>query len=117
MVRPILISAMFSFSVTAQAADPPETFGPPVVVYGLGTTNTCGAFIRSLNTPEYNRYFDYTAGFITGQNVALPNGGNVLGNANLNDAMLAVEKFCRDNPLKAFISGLTALVYGAAKGS
>jgi hypothetical protein len=115
MIRPILISATFSFLVSAQAAEPPEKFGPPVTVYGLGGAETCGAFIRSLDTPEYNRYFVYAAGFITGRNMAPGSGGNVLDGADLNDAMLVVEKFCRENPMKTFLGGLHVLVIGVGK--
>ncbi|MGV8888838.1 MAG: hypothetical protein ACOH2P_12560 [Pseudomonas sp.] len=84
MIRPILISTALSFFVSAQAADSPQKI---VSMYGPGGKNTCGAFIRSLNTPEYYHYFDFTAGFITARNMALPSGGNVLGSADLNDAM------------------------------
>ncbi|SDB14729.1 hypothetical protein SAMN03159290_01023 [Pseudomonas sp. NFACC13-1] len=47
--------------------------------------------------------------------MALPSGGNVLGTADLNDAMLVVEKFCRENPMKTFLGGLHVLVIGVAK--
>ncbi|VVP04787.1 hypothetical protein PS900_03031 [Pseudomonas fluorescens] len=107
VVRLILVGAALSFIVTAQAADSPEKI---VSVYGLGGKGTCGAFIRSLNTPEYHHYFDFAAGFITAQNMALSSGGNVLGSADLNDAMLVVEKYCRENPMTGFLNGLNQLV-------
>jgi hypothetical protein len=112
MIRPILISAMFSFLVAAQAADSPEKI---VSMYGLGGKNTCGAFIRSLNTPEYLHYFDFAAGFITAQNMRQGSGGDLLSGADLNDAMLVVEKYCREHPMTGFINGLNQLVIGSAK--
>lgn len=109
MIRPILISATIWLLASVHAADSPEKFGPPVSMYGIGVKETCGSFIRSLNTPEYIRYFDYAAGFITAQNMRPDSGGNILGGADLNDAMLVVEKYCRDNPMTGFINGLNHL--------
>lgn len=110
MIRPILISATICLTATINAAESPEKFGPPVSMYGIGVKETCGSFVRSLNTPDYIRYFDYTAGFVTAQNMRPGSGGNILRGADLNDAMLVVEKYCRDNPMAGFINGLNHLV-------
>jgi len=110
MIRPILISATIWLTATVHAADSSEKFGPPISMYGIGAKETCGSFVRSLNTPNYIRYFDYAAGFITAQNMRSDSGGDVLGGADLNDAMLMVEKYCRDNPMTGFINGLNHLV-------
>jgi len=107
MIRLSLISTGLTLMLTAQAAESPEKL---VSTYGIGGKSTCGAFVRSLGTPEYNRYFDYAAGFITGQNMRSGSGGDVLGGADLNDAMLLVEKYCRENPMTGFINGLYKLV-------
>lgn len=113
MILPILISAALSLFVTAHAADSPER---TITTYGLGGTKTCGAFIRSLNTPEYFHYFAFTAGFFTAKNMVPGSGGNVLEGADLNDAMLVVEKYCRENPMMGFINGLNQLVIRGSKG-
>ncbi|MCX2708344.1 MULTISPECIES: hypothetical protein [unclassified Pseudomonas] len=110
MTRTILIIATIWLAVSAYAVEPLEKSGPPVSMYGIGAKETCGSFVRSLNTPNYIRYFDYSAGFVTAQNMRPDSGGNILSGADLNDAMLVVEKYCRDNPMTGFINGLNHLI-------
>jgi len=105
-----LFLGVSSFAVSAEEKPEEEIFGPPVWVYGLGYTATCGDFVRSLESPGKRAlYVQYMAGFFTGQNSANPTGGNVLGESNIDDAILWVEKFCRENPMKQFMGGLFVL--------
>ncbi|MNJ51990.1 hypothetical protein D3C77_473060 [compost metagenome] len=110
MNGPILISTTVWFLVLVDATASHAKFRHPVLVYGVGGIETCGSFIRLLNTPNYIRYFDYAAGFITAQNMRSDFEGDVLDGANLNGAMLVVEKYCRDNPVFGFFNGLNQLI-------
>lgn len=105
----LLFLGVSSFAVSAEEKPEEEIFSPPVAVYGLAQNATCGDFVRSLESPVKALYFQFMAGFFTGQNLANPTGGSVLGESNLNDAMLWYEKFCRENPMKIFGAGLYML--------
>ena len=75
------------------------------VVGGLAN-HSCGKFTSAVDKgnnaeqwAEWNKYQNYTLGFINGLNLGLENTYDLLGNTDMSGAMAFLEKHCRENPL------------------
>ncbi len=73
---------------------------------GLGEANT-------IITGAYALQAGWAAGYLTAINEYFPGGGNLV-NTDMVSTMLFVEKYCRENPLSSFGTGVSELVYKAA---
>lgn len=71
---------------------------------------TCGQFIddRVHKTDTVDRW--WLAGWLSAWNDATPNTFNLLGSDDLSGAMLWIENWCRQNPLKSMSEGARELV-------
>jgi len=83
----------------------------------MGLANhSCGKFTSAVdkgnnaeNWAEWNKYRNYTNGFISGLNLALENTLDLLGNTDMSGAMAFLEKHCRENPLVTYGNAIDTL--------
>ena len=92
--------------VGANAADKDGRY----VVQGV---TSCGKYIeetKNKNGWSYTATLNWVAGYITATNRFMPDTYSILGNSDIDSAMLWLENYCRSNPLKSISSGMTDLV-------
>lgn len=108
----LLLIASTLFSNHASSANKDERY----TVIGNGN-QSCGKFIAAANEGTYqknwkqwNEYYTYMQGYLTGLNQYIPDNKNILGGTDQDGAMAYLEKYCRDNPLSSYMDALDSLV-------
>jgi hypothetical protein len=78
------------------------------VVQGLGA-DSCGKFVEG--TRERREYYTtWVTGYLTAINAVSPMASDILGNTDIDGAVLSLENYCRINPLRTFGAASDALV-------
>lgn len=102
----LLILAGLFGSTSAAASDKQGQF------YGQGKIS-CSDFLEEQKTKSWTSsvYKGFIAGFLSGYNLAKPNTYNILGNSDINGAVLWIKNHCEKQPLEDVNEALNALAF------
>ena len=78
-------------------------------VYGPGN-DSCGKFLEARRNKNDAIYATWAAGYVTAINHASPATYDILGKSDSHGAVVWLENYCHQNPLKKFASAVETLV-------
>ena len=89
----------------AEAADINGRF----IILGFGS-ESCGTYVAERKLGKDNPYRGWLTGYLSAYNESLKNTYNVLGNTDVEAALLWIDKYCNEHPLDSFADANKALL-------
>jgi len=104
-IRFVFLFLTIAYLNPAFAADGGGRF----VVLGIGS-ESCGTYISERRLGRDNPYRGWITGYLSAYNESSKNTYNMLGNSDVEAAMLWIENYCNKNPLSSFSQASQALL-------
>jgi len=102
-----LIVLVLSFAITTPAMAKDSKGG-----YETQGVRSCGEWVKNRKEDSWPETVQRTwvAGYITAYNMQTPDVYSILGSTDLESALLWMDKYCQENPLKDLTDGMQALI-------
>lgn len=79
------------------------------IILGFGS-ESCGMYVAERKAGKDNSYRGWLTGYLSAYNESLKNTYNVLGNVDVEAALLWIDKYCNKHPLDSFSGASKALL-------
>ena len=107
-IKMIALSCLLVLLVTPLAGRCVDTNGR-YVAYGYGA-DSCGTFLEARGTKTDTSYIPWVTGYLTAVDTTYPITYGILGSSDIDRAMLWLDDYCDQHPLRQFAIAVYTLV-------